>query len=245
MQLNHHWHQILGRYGDHSLSAATDCNAFALQTEAGLVLFDTGAGLESTAQSHAFTAAGFQAGPTHVFLTHAHADHAGGAAAIKHRYGALLHAGPLTAQWLSAADEAKVSIPGARRAGVYPASYVYRAAETDQIVSDGTLLRIGGAEIRALATPGHSADHFSYLVRYGDTTTLVAGDAIFSGGKVVLQDTWDCSVAQTCQSIRSLCTRDFSALLAGHGPVVLENGKAHVAAAMERVDRLLPPLNLL
>ncbi|MDB5527440.1 MAG: fold metallo-hydrolase [Devosia sp.] len=245
MRISDHWHQILGTCGEQLLSAATDCNAFALETDNGLVLFDAGAGQHAAVQTRAFAAAGFPGGPTHMFLTHAHADHAGGAADIKERYGATLYAGPLTAQWLGAADEAKVSLPAARRAGVYPQSYVYRAAETDRIVHQGAVLSIGGVEIRALTTPGHSADHFSYLVRKGGITTLIAGDAIFSGGKVVLQDTWDCSVAQTCQTIRSLFALDFNALFAGHGPFVLDNGKAHVAAAMERVDSLLPPLNLL
>ena len=245
MQLNQDWHQIFGQCGKYNLSSTADCNAFALQTEDGLVLFDAGAGLDASTQSDAFAAAGFPAGPTHVFLTHAHADHAGGAAMLKENYGALLHAGPLTAKWLAAADEVKISLASARRVGIYSASYFFRGAETDCIVGDGTLLDIGGTKIQAVATPGHSADHFSYLVYHGNTVTLIAGDAIFSGGKVVLQNTWDCSVAQTCQSIRTLHALDFGALFAGHGPAVLNDGKAHVAAAMERVDKLLAPLNFL
>lgn len=243
MRINQRWHQILGTCDGVALSATADCNAFALETGAGLVLFDAGAGMGETGALPALAAAGFPDDLQHLFLTHAHADHAGGAALLAARYGMPIHAGSLTAQWLAAGDEDKLSLPGARAAGIYPPDYRLRPVAVDRIVAEKTSIRIGDAEIVPLATPGHSLDHWSYLVRIDGSATLVAGDAIFAGGKIVLQDTWDSGVAESCASIRKLAALEFDAFLPGHGPLVLAHAPEHLEAAMQRIDRLLPPLN--
>ncbi len=245
MRIDERWHQILGTHDGEPLSGVGDCNAFGLETTEGLVLFDAGTAIDPGEQRRALSEAGFRDGPRHLVLTHAHADHAGGAAALAASYGTVIHAGPLTAQWLTVGDEASISLPVARSAGIYPPDYRLTATAVDHVVADGVAVRIGDAEILPLATPGHSADHFSYLVRAGGRVTLVGGDAIFAGGTIVLQDTWDSSVADSCASIRRLATLSFDALLPGHGPAILADARSHVAQAMERIDRLLPPLNFI
>lgn len=243
MRINHRWHQILGSSNGVPLSNAVDCNAFGLETSAGLVMFDAGAGIDPVELHTAVAAAGFANGPRHLFLTHGHADHSGGAAHIARQYGSVVYAGPLTAEWLAAGDEERISLPAARRAGVYPDQYKWQPLVIDQIVDDAAAIAIGDAEIRPVATPGHSADHLSYLVTIDGEATLIAGDAIFAGGTIILQDIWDSSVAQSCESIRRLASLSFDAFLAGHGSAVLSGAKSHVAEAMQRVARLLPPRN--
>lgn len=244
MQISDRWHQIFGTLDGLQLSAAGDCNAFGLWAPSGLILFDAGAGGDLEAQRRALTVAGFGQGPAHLLLTHGHADHSGGAAALVEAYHTRLYAGALTADWLSTGDETKISLPSARRAGIYATQYQYRPAATDTIIHDLAAIRIDDVTITPLATPGHSADHFSYLVQVdGDLPMLVAGDAVFANGTIVLQDTWDCSVADSCQSIRRLATIEFDALLPGHGPFLPERGRTAVETAMARIERLLPPLN--
>jgi glyoxylase-like metal-dependent hydrolase (beta-lactamase superfamily II) len=245
MRLAGRWHQIFGAHDGALLSTGGDCSAFGLETDEGLVLFDAGTGLDAADQPRALAAAGFPEGPRHLLLTHGHADHAGGAALLVARYRTTLHAPPLTAQWLAAADEAKISLSVARRAGIYPPDYVLRPATADRIVAAGAAFHIGGAGILPVATPGHSADHFSYLVRSDGHSVLVGGDALFAGGTIVLQDTWDSSVSDSCATIRRLATLAFESFLPGHGPAVLGDAPSHLALAMARVDRLLPPLNFL
>ena len=245
MQIATHWHQIFGEHEGRLLSTVGDCNAFAVETSAGLVLFDAGTGIDPEAQQRALAAAGFPEGPKHLFLTHGHADHAGGASALASRYAAVVYAGPITADWLGAGNEAKISLPSARRGGVYPPGYVYRPVQVDHVVTEGATILLGDVEITPVATPGHSADHWSYVVGVDGRSTLIAGDALFAGGTVILQDTWDSSVAQTCASIRRMRTLAFDAMLSGHGPPVLSDAVSHVDIAMQRIDRLLPPLNLL
>ncbi len=243
MHIHGRWHQLLGSHAGTQLSHQADCNTFGLATSAGLILFDAGSGIDLP--RGAFEAAGFPQGPSHILLTHGHADHSGGAAGLAATYGATLHAGELTALWLDEGNEDRISLPAARRAGVYPPDYRFAAVRVDQLVRSGAPIAIGEAMITPVATPGHSADHLSYLVEADGETVLVGGDAIFAGGTVVLQDTWDSSVAQTCESIRMLSALSFDVLLAGHGPCVLTQARSVIDIAMARVARLLPPLNFL
>lgn len=245
MHIQGRWHQIFGAQGGKLLSTQTDCNAFGLSTRSGLIMFDAGSGSDPDAQQRALVSAGFGAGPLHLFLTHGHADHSGGAAALVSAYGTRLDAGDLTAKWLAAGDEERISLTVARRAGIYPPAYRYRPAVADRLVEHGVPIRIDDVLITPIATPGHSADHFSYLVSVDGEAVLVGGDALFEGGTVVLQDTWDCSVSDSCRSIRRLSTMAFDTLLPGHGPWVTDTANCTVALAMQRIERLLPPLNFL
>ena len=238
MRINEHWHQIMGRFGDFDLSDRHDCCVYVLDSGAGLVAFDAGSGLGLDLDRDSFAP-----GPSHLFLTHGHADHAGGAAAMVARSGCRTYAGRQTAGWLADPDEVALSVPAARAAGIYPAEYRLLPVRIDESLDDGDIRRIGAAEILAVATPGHSADHFAYLVTAYGRRTLVAGDSIFAGGMIVLQDTWDSSVAASCATVRKLADLRFDALLAGHGPAVLEDAGDVTALAMQRINRLLPPRN--
>jgi glyoxylase-like metal-dependent hydrolase (beta-lactamase superfamily II) len=243
MHLAGDWHMILGRYGSDLLSDPLDCCAYGLATEAGLILFDAGAGRNLPSIGTSLRQAGFVDGPSFLFLTHGHADHAGGAATLKAEFGCKVYGGTQTAEWLTNGNEEAISLPSARASGVYPLHYTLSACTFDATFADGDAVMVGGARITALATPGHSADHMSYLVTHNGTTTLIAGDAVFAGGTVILQDCWDSSVADTCRTIRRLKALDFDMLLAGHGAPLLSSATSAVDIAMERVGRMLPPLN--
>ena len=239
-------HLVASGAGGFDLTDAYDCNAWAFAGEFGTLLFDAGAGRAPDAILAAGRATGLDwPQPVHLFLTHAHADHAGGAAALRERLAARVYAGPQTAPWVSAGDEEAVSLPAARRAGVYPADYRYLPCPVDQVVGEGDRLAFGDLQVAPIATPGHSADHVAYLVTRGARRWLVAGDCLFHGGKVVWQDTWDCNVQQTAASLRKLTGVHFDALLPGHLAFSLGGAVRHLQAALERLDRLLLPGSLI
>jgi glyoxylase-like metal-dependent hydrolase (beta-lactamase superfamily II) len=113
----------------------------------------------------------------------------------------------------------------------------------DLIVKDGDLIPVGRREVRALATPGHSGDHFAYLVDE-PRAVLFSGDSVLAHGRVIVQNIPDCVLVDYVQTIRKLAALDIHTLLPGHGMLALNRGGQHLQAAVEMLDRLQIPPNL-
>jgi glyoxylase-like metal-dependent hydrolase (beta-lactamase superfamily II) len=226
-----------------NLTDAFDCNVYLFDSGDGYVLFDAGTGMGVEQIWAVCRQEGLDpARIAHLFLTHAHGDHGGGAAHVRDRTEVTVYAGVDTARIVTAGNEEAVSLPAARAAGVYPPTYVYRACTVDRILADGEKVTVGDLTVMLIATPGHSHDHVSYLVQLGERRYLIAGDAIFHGGRIVLQNTYDCSVPQSTASIQRLATYDFAALLPGHLTFSLHDGKRHIETACAIIDTLgCPP----
>ena len=168
--------------------------------------------------------------------------HGGGTAHLADRLNLTVYASASTAKIVSSGDEAAVSLPPAKAAGAYPMDYAYRPCPVNRILSVGEVVEIGPLKIEPIATPGHSHDHHCYLVTAPQKRYLVGGDTIFFGGRVVWQNTYDCSVPETLDSIQRLAGLEFEALLPGHLNFSLRNGKRHVETACRIIDRLgCPP----
>lgn len=220
------------------LTDPLDCNVYLVDTSAGWLLFDAGAGRSVDEMLVALPGAGID--PTDIkalFLTHGHADHSAGAARLRERLGLRLIAGAATARMVENGDEDALSLTAARNAGGYPADFVYRACPVDQVIGDDETLRFGDTSVTAIRTPGHSHDHLAFLVTQPDRTLLVAGDALFHGGRVGVQNVYDCNVPEICGSVRRLAGLSYEIFLPGHGPFSLRDGRRHADAAMQYVRR--------
>lgn len=95
-----------------------------------------------------------------ILLTHGHTDHAGACGAYARQFGAPV---------LASGTDAKA----------------YKIA-ADRSIEDGARLDLGGLAVEALATPGHTAGSYCFLI--GDH--LFSGDTLFRGfiGKVAGDD---------------------------------------------------------
>ena len=213
------------------LSDSFDCNAVAFDTGDGWAMVDAGAGRDPDALVAAVGSLPLR----WLLLTHAHADHSGGAAALRERPGCTVVAGPETAALLRAGEPRGIGLTHAKEAGVYPLVYVWRGCEVDVVAGLGTPLVLGSRTIDVIASPGHSGDHICY--RLDDV--LCAGDALFAGGRVALQDLPDSSIPDTCATVRVLAALEFDAFLPGHGPFSLTRGHRHAMAALNAVGRML------
>ncbi len=229
-----------------SLTHPADCNAYAARCgEAGYILIDSGAGIDTGRILEVLREDGIDARAIQaLLLTHYHLDHCGGAAALRDALGIEVWAGPLTAAVVSAGDEESISLAAAKRAGIYPAEVKLAPCPIGRILHSGAPIAIGDASVMPVATPGHSRDMTCYLLRHQTRGMLFAGDMIFAGGRISLQDTWDCDVPACTRSLRALARMEFDLLFPGHGAWRLRDAKQDVAEAMSFLDKLLLPPNL-
>ncbi len=113
-------------------------------------------------------------------------------------------------------------------------------------LEDGSEVTFGDWVIRAVATPGHAADHVAYLARgkSGGKKLLFAGDAVATTGRLWSPyttdwDHWtDAGLRPTAASLRRLAALGADVILPAHGGVIASGGKAALestAAAVEEV----------
>jgi glyoxylase-like metal-dependent hydrolase (beta-lactamase superfamily II) len=219
------------------LTDAYDAHAFMVVGDREAVLIDAGCGRDTDALLRVVMQAGVD--PSHVsrlLLTHAHADHSGGAAALRRRLPHLrVYASVQVAEWVERADEEAMSVDLGRRAEFYPPDYTVEACPVTDVLTDGQVLDLGGCTVAVLATPGHAAGHLAYVVDDGASRLLVSGDVIFWGGKVSLLATWDCDLQALLASLRRLDGLAVDALLPGHHNLALRDGQAH----LDKANRLI------
>ena len=120
-----------------------------------------------------------------VLVTHHHIDHAESAAAVASRLGARLLA--------TTADV---------------------AGDVGTVIADGDVLRVGGVEVTAVATPGHCHDHVAYRLDHGP---MLVGDHILGRGTSVVTHP-DGDLTAYLESLRRVLDVGPDALYPGHGP---------------------------
>jgi glyoxylase-like metal-dependent hydrolase (beta-lactamase superfamily II) len=227
------------------LTHRSDCHVYLVDGGSEAALIDAGAGVDVQALLDRVDASGVDPGRVRrLFVTHAHADHAGGAAALRERLRLSIGASPEVAAILRAGDAAAASVAVGQRHGSYPPDYVYRAVPVDDELADGQRVPVGEVAIEVVATPGHSVGHLCYVLHDGDRRDLFTGDTLLFGGRIILQDTWDCDLRTHLDSLRRLDGRAIAGLFPGHRTVSISDGQRHVAAALEAIDRGRIPATL-
>lgn len=228
-----------------NLTDGYDCHVYLLDGGDALALIDAGAGMGVPQIIDHIRGHGFaldQVG--HLLLTHAHGDHAGGAARLRGALGepvVYMHAD--CASFLRQGDERAISLAEAKRAGIYPADYHFEPCPVDVELHEGETITVGDLELRVIETPGHSQGHVSYLLQHKSQTILFGGDLVFFGGRILLQNTWDCDLQAHLDSLAKLREAQIDVLLPGHLTFSLKDGQRHIDAALKFVDGLLVPPN--
>lgn len=222
-----------------NLTSDLDCHVYLVDGGSELALIDAGAGT-ATAEilEHAVADGLDPVRIRHLLLTHGHTDHAGGTASMRRALPQLcVYAHPVTARYLRDGDERGVSLDIGRRSGFYPQDYRLEPASIDRELDDDGEVRVGDLQLRALETPGHSGGHHAFVMTYQERRVLFAGDLIFHGGRIVLQDIHDCDLRAYARSLRRLGGLGIDALLPGHFAVALQRGQRHIDMALQILDR--------
>jgi glyoxylase-like metal-dependent hydrolase (beta-lactamase superfamily II) len=228
------------------LSHAVDCHVYLVDGGDELALIDAGSGL-ATATILA-NVAGLGHDPArirHLVLTHAHGDHAGGAAGLREALGARVYLAGAERAALEAGDEAALGLDVARRNGYYPADYRLPRCEVDHALEDGGRVRCGSAELVVVETPGHSRGSVCLVLEGAAGRVLFAGDTVFAGGKMSLIVVPGADLLALAASVARLTAVRPDALLPGHGALPLHRGYDHVERAHRAFESMLPPPQIL
>ncbi|MBA2597791.1 MAG: MBL fold metallo-hydrolase [Chloroflexia bacterium] len=229
------------------LSADPDCHVYLIDGGDELALIDCGMAAGDSLERILGNVRAEGLDPariTKIIVTHYHMDHAGGAARFRERLGAEVIAPAGAADALRTGDERAVALDMAKAAGFYAQDYRFEPVDIAREVHEGEHIAVGMLELEVIETPGHCDGHVSYLLRGRERTYLFAGDAVFSGGRVVLQNIHDCSIQKSAESIAKLARIEFDALLPGHAAICLDGGARHVALAFHSCQSLFVPKNL-
>jgi glyoxylase-like metal-dependent hydrolase (beta-lactamase superfamily II) len=152
-----------------------------------------------------------------ILITHTHRDHSAGAASLKAMTGAEILA--FAPHPTSPGDAAPALDEGA--------DHGFRA---DRHIDDGETLRVGGASITAVHTPGHIANHLCFCLE--EESVLFTGDHIMGWATTVVAPP-DGDMDDYMESLDLLLRRDDVRYLPTHGAPIeaplpfVEAVKAH------------------
>ena len=226
------------------ISNVSDCHVYLVESTAGLILIDAGVGLETERIVANIEKDNLDPnGIAHLFLTHSHADHAGGAKNLKDRFGCSVHVSQAEAHLLRESDLMDQGLDIAIVDGIYPADYRFTNCDPDVEVSDGDTFTIGEWTIRAYHTPGHSTGSICYLFTTGERRLLFSGDVVVHGGKLMFLNCEGSVMADMRASMPKLGGLNIGELYPGHGCWVCARGQEHIDKAIEALRHLGPPPN--
>lgn len=141
---------------------------------------------------------------THVFVTHSHMDHSPLAHPLAEKHGAKVYAGGPAIP-----TESEVRMEAGDDLRFRP----------DVTVRDGE--RFSGLDwtIEAIATPGHTSNHFCFALL--EENAVFAGDHVMGWSTTVISPP-DGDMGDYLQSLEKVRDRGFASLWPTHGPPVLE-----------------------
>lgn len=243
MQLTASIHLVGSGSMGFDLTDPLDCHVYLLDAGSEAALVDAGCGPGVEAILDNVQAAGVPLERIRfLLLTHAHTDHAGGAARMKERLPHLeVVASPQAAQWVRTADETAISLDMGKKAGFYPPEYRFMPCPVDREVREGDHVCVGHIDLTVVETPGHCDGHICFTGTVDDRTVLFGGDLIFFGGQVSLQNIWDCRIPEYGNSMRKLKGAGIDTLLPGHLSISLKDGQRHVDTANDLFERVYVP----
>jgi hydroxyacylglutathione hydrolase len=228
------------------IAHSLDPNVYLLSGGEELALVDAGAGWGEDRILDNVRSLGYEPERIrHIFLTHAHADHAGGAASLAERLGAQVYLSELEREALETADEEALGLSIARWNGFYPEDYRLRPCKVDVTLRGDERLRCGDLGLVVIPTPGHSAGSVCFLVDTGEGAALFAGDTVFAGGRISLIVAPGSDLLAMQVSVAHLGGLNVASLLPGHGIFPLKGGQEHIDQAIEAFSTMLPPRSIL
>lgn len=244
MKINNYIHLVGSGDNGFSLTNPYDCNVYIINGGNSLALVDTGSGINPDWIVEQIKEDGLDPNLIDtILLTHAHADHAGGAHFFSDKFNATVYALPDTARFVSTPDLDSISLNAAIGSGMYPKNYQFHACRIEQIL-EGDTITVDKLEVQVINTPGHSDGHAGYMLNLDGNKMLFSGDLIFCLGRIALQSTWDCRIDMYKDSIYKIYEMGIDSLFPGHLTYILNGASRHLESAISDFEQLGIPRNL-
>jgi metallo-beta-lactamase class B len=153
-----------------------DLASYLITTPAGHIVIDTGVKGNAEAVSASIASLGFNARDVRIILTtQAHFDHVGAHARMKELTGARV---------LVSAADAPIVGSGGKGDYLFGPDYYFPPTTVDGIVKDGESLRLGGVELLAHLTPGHTRGDTTWTMKARDEEGTLR-NVVFAGSTSV------------------------------------------------------------
>jgi ribonuclease/clavin/mitogillin len=175
-------------------------NTYIVGTGEGRLLLDAGQGVDEHVDllAKALDELASRATIATVALTHAHPDHMGGLEKVVERF-----------------------LPRSVRKKPWPE---WDRGATFETLDDDAELRVEGATLRAIHTPGHARDHLCYYLV--EEKAVFTGDVVLGAGTTVIPRDGD--LGDYLASLRRLLQLDLEVIYPAHGPAIRDPyGKIH------------------
>jgi hydroxyacylglutathione hydrolase len=180
-----------------------------------------------------------------LILTHAHLDHAGGAATLKDILGAEVYISEIEAPFLEKGDEESIGLTVAKKSGVYPNDFKFRSVKVDNRLRGDEMIRLGKYTMKIIHTPGHSNGSLCILLLGHEKRVLFTGDTIFMNGSISLLNLPDSSLTDYKKGINNLKDLSVDSLIPSHYGFTLSYGQYHIDLAADSLDSLSVPKMIL
>lgn len=175
-----------------------------------------------------------------ILLTHAHLDHAGGAAELARLTGAPVGAHPgdtdsaMAGRRLEPPDQS--SFLGRLLARVPGPEQEFEPFTPSEALEDGQVLPVAGG-LRVVHTPGHSPGHVSFL--HEGSRTLITGDAMFNvdylRGLRISPRMLCSDFALTKKTVHRLGELEYDVAAFTHGTAITDNPRERIRAYLRTV----------
>lgn len=167
---------------------------------------------------------------THLLLTHAHMDHAGGAdALLNEAVEVLAHTDDVSWLGLGREPRSDSSSLGGRLVNVVGRVWRrpwYTPVTVDRALVEGELLPLAGG-IRVIHTPGHTPGHISLL--HEPSGVLITGDAVMNVRGLRNPPRFFCAnIRQEASTRQRLAQLDFGIAAFTHGAEIRSNARTAV-----------------
>ena len=165
---------------------------------------------------------------TRIFVTHAHMDHSPLARPLAARTGAVIYAGP---------EPCQPSNGGIRLEAGDDLSFT-----PDVPLHDGERFSADGWTLEALATPGHTASHYGYVLQ--NEQALFPGDCVMGWSTTIISPP-DGDMGAYMATLARIRARQFAVLWPTHGPPITQPGPfldAYIAHRRHREAQIVEAL---